>query len=280
MPNNPHSGVEPVGPQTLREIPGSGFTVRLVHYTAGYRQKRHSHDHHGISFLIAGGLREQVQQREETAVPFSLVIKPAGVIHTDWVGPQGARLLQIKFNADNRPWHESGIGGHCNWRWMHNGPGLREMVSLLAQLQPVSGVVATSIEDGVIDLLGELARTEKPARGPAPAWLRPIKEQLDDIPDGSLSVQRLAGLAGVHAVSLSRAFRRHYGVSVSQYHKLARFRRAVAALEGCDHSLSEVAHACGYTDHAHFCRDLRTLTGVSPGMIRRLISRVSFVQER
>lgn len=251
--------------------------MRLVHYAAGYRQRRHSHSHHGISFLIAGSLREQVRRREETAAPFSLVIKPAEVSHTDWVGPEGARLLQIKFDADNRLWHESGIGGHDNWRWMHNGPGLRQMTALLARLQPTYDA---SIEEAAIDLLAELTRAEEPGRGPAPAWLRPIKEQLDDAAEESPGVQWLADLAGVHAVSLSRAFRRHYGVSVAQYRKLARFRRAVAALTGSSRSLCEVAHACGYTDHAHFCRDLRTLAGVSPGAIRDLASRVSFVQEK
>ncbi|MCW8127463.1 helix-turn-helix domain-containing protein [Microbulbifer halophilus] len=254
--------------------------MRLVHYAAGYRQRRHSHSHHGISFLIAGSLREQVRRREETAAPFSLVIKPAEVSHTDWVGPEGARLLQIKFDADNRLWHESGIDGHDNWRWMHNGPGLRQMVALLARLQSTSGAPTTSIEEAVIDLLAELTRTEEPGRDAAPAWLRPIKEQLDDAAEESLCVQRLAELAGVHAVSLSRAFRRHNGVSVAQYRKLARFRRAIAALTGSSHNLCEVAHACGYTDHSHFCRDLRTLAGVSPGAIRDLASRVSFVQEK
>lgn len=270
---------ESTGFQILREIPGNGFAVRLVHYAAGYRQKRHSHDHHGVSFLIAGSLREQVGRHEETATPFSLVIKPAGVLHTDWVGPEGARLLQIKFDTNNRPWCESGIGGHNRWCWMHNAPGLREMVGLLARVQPSYGASAAYIEEEVIDLLAEVTGAENSPSSPAPDWLRRVKEQLDDAPDEPHSTQRLAEQAGVHAVSLARAFRRHYRLSVTQYRKLARFRLAVAALATPGHSLSEVAHACGYSDHAHFCRDLRTFAGVTPGTIRVLVSRVSFVQE-
>lgn len=132
----------------------------------------------------------------------------------------------------------------------------------------------------MIDLLAELTRAEETGRRLVPAWLRPIKEQLDDAAEAPLSVQRLADFAGVHAVSLSRAFRRHYRVSVGQYRKLVRFRRAITALTGSNHNLCEVAHACGYTDHAHFCRDLRALAGVSPGVIRDLAFRVSSVQDR
>lgn len=267
-------------PCVRREFASGDLAVRLVDYPAGYRQARHSHDHHGVSFLIAGFLRESVGRREEAAEPFSLVVKPAGVAHADVTGPAGARLLQIVFETDSRLWRESDIGTRRGWRWMHHAPGLPEMVDLVARLPSGAGAPVAIVEDGVLELLARVAGSAEPRRGEIPAWLRRVKQRLDEDSDGFPRVRRLAEQAGVHPVSLARAFRRHYGMSVTHCRKLARFRRAVTVLAASGHNLSRVAHACGYADHAHFCRDLRGLAGVSPRVIRRLLtSRVSSVQE-
>ncbi|WP_346838814.1 AraC family transcriptional regulator [Microbulbifer sp. SAOS-129_SWC] len=267
------------GPQILREISGNGFALQLAQYPAGHRQKWHSHNHHGISFLISGGIRERVQRSEEDATPYSLVIKPAGVSHCDWIGPTGARLVQIKFTADCQLWPASCIDVDKNWRWLHKGPALREMLSLLALLLSNSSAPDSIAEEETVNLLAGVTGMEAVARGPAPRWLRWIKQQLDDTARLSLSVRQLADRAGVHPVYLARAFRRHYGTSITQYRKRARFCLAAATLSHSGSNLCEIAHACGYTDHAHFCRDLRTLTGSRPGSIRALLSRVSSVQE-
>lgn len=267
-------------PQILRGISGNGFTVRLAQYPAGHRQKWHSHNHHGISFLISGGMRECVQRSEEDATPFSLVIKPAEVSHCDRVGPKGARLVQVTFEENCQLWPESCTDAHKNWRWLHKGPALREMVSLLALLLSNSSVPNTIAEEEIVNLLAGVTDVEAVAQGPAPLWLRSIKQQLDETPQILLSVRQLADQAGVHAVYLSRAFRRYYGTSITQYRKRARFCLAAAALSSPDNNLCEIAHACGYTDHAHFCRDLRTLTGSKPSSIRDLLYRVSSVQEK
>lgn len=277
---DPPSPDKLVGPRTLRELSGNGFTVRLARYPAGHRQEWHSHNHHGISFLISGGMRERVQRSEENAAPFSLVIKPADVSHCDWVGPEGAQLVQVKFEADCQLWPESCIDAHKSWRWMHKGPALREMISLLTLLLSNSSAPNTIAEEEIVNLLAGVTDIETVARGPAPTWLRSIKQQLDEIPQVLLNVRQLADQAGVHAVYLSRAFRRYYGTSITQYRKRARFCLAAATLSRSGNNLSEIAHACGYTDHAHFCRDLRTLTGSRPNSIRDLLNRVSSVQEK
>ncbi|WP_193166369.1 helix-turn-helix domain-containing protein [Microbulbifer hainanensis] len=269
-----------LGPRILRKISGNGFSVQLAEYPAGHRQKWHSHNHHGISFLISGGIRERVRRSEESAVPFSLVIKPAEVSHCDWVGPRGARLVQVKFEEDCQLWPDSSIDAPQDWRWLHKGPALREMVSLLALLLSNSSIANTVAEEEIVNLLTGVTDIEAAAPGPAPTWLHAIKQQLDDTPQALLSVRQLADQAGVHAVYLSRAFRRYYGTSITQYRKRARFCLAAATLSGSGNNLCEIAHACGYTDHAHFCRDLRALTGSRPSSIRDLLYRVSSVQEK
>jgi len=274
----PHPADKPPRPQILREISGNGFSVQLTQYPADQRQNWHSHNHHGISYLISGGIRERVQKSEENAEPFSLVIKPAKMSHCDWVGPEGAQLVQVKFEENCQLWPDSSNRAPQNWRWLHKGPALREMLNLLALLLSTPNTPDNTAEEAIVNLLAQVVDTEIAAPVQPPSWLRLIKQQLEESPQTSLSVRRLADQAGVHAVYLSRVFRRFYGLSITQYRKRARFCLAAATLCSSDSNLCEIAHACGYADHAHFCRDLRSLTGSRPGSIRDLLHQVLSVQ--
>ncbi|HEX2013451.1 MAG TPA: AraC family transcriptional regulator, partial [Roseateles sp.] len=91
----------------------------------------------------------------------------------------------------------------------------------------------------------------------APAWLRRCMERLlDEGADGPLRLGELAAEAGVHPVSLARAFRRQYGLSPGQLQRRAQLNRAAALLR---RGLSPAAAAldCGFADQSHFTRAFR-----------------------
>ena len=242
------------------------FCVREVEYCPGMRQATHAHPYMGVSLVLAGGFRERVARAEEIGTALSVVVKPVGVEHADEVSAHGARTLQITFDpaAISAPQAEPVLQ---TWRWLHGGGGTigAEMLEVLRDAR--AGKSASHVEDRIIDALGAAALDE-PARGTAPLWLRRVRERLED--DPSAGVAHLAGEAGVHAVSLSRAFRRHYGMSVSDHRRRVRLRRAAAQLAGDGERLSRVAHAAGYADHAHLCRDFRRLAGMAPSQFREL----------
>lgn len=251
-------------PRLLRQLEVGGFRVDDVLYPPHYRQPRHAHQVPGISLVLAGQLREGVGRVEEDAQPLSIVVKPARVIHTDEIGPAGARLLQIAVR-DDRSWQRLPMG---RWRWLHTGTGLRRMLRILRDLQDDTA----GVEDGVLELLAELGEPDPPDRRPPPFWLRLAREVLDDFAADQLSVRQLADQVGVHPVSLTRAFRRHYRLSVSAYRRHVRLRQAAGAMGR--RNLSCVAQEAGYADHAHLCRDMRALTGLTPSEYRRLTNRV------
>ncbi|MEX0894096.1 MAG: AraC family transcriptional regulator, partial [Gemmatimonadota bacterium] len=109
------------------------------------------------------------------------------------------------------------------------------------------------------------------ADGGAPGWLRRVREELDDRPTETVRVRDVAVDAGVHPVSLARAFRRHFGVSITTYRKRQRLQRAAHAAAGSAAPLGRIAHASGYADQAHFCREFRRAAGITPSGFRRLV---------
>jgi len=254
-------------PEVRREFVGQGFRVREVTYRPGLHQTAHAHEYDGITLVLAGGIRETVGRLDEVATCLSVVVKPAGVVHADRVGPRGARALQILLDLD-RPFARED-GGLGSWRWSHAGAGTRALFSLHRCL---AGPEVTGLEDRILEVLGGLAVEQGPIRRDPPAWLRGAREALDDGSE-TRSVRELAAQVGVHPVSLARAFRRHYGIPISAYRRRKRIRRAAWAIERTDRDLTGIAHASGFADHPHMCREIRQTTGLTPGELRELARR-------
>ncbi|TDF37505.1 AraC family transcriptional regulator [Alteromonadaceae bacterium M269] len=64
--------------------------------------------------------------------------------------------------------------------------------------------------------------------------------------------------------TVSRGFKRAFGVTVTQYRATVRARGALLKLRKENVSLSELAYAWGFSDQPHFTRAIRALTGQTP----------------
>ncbi|HUF69881.1 MAG TPA: helix-turn-helix domain-containing protein [Longimicrobiales bacterium] len=222
----------------------------------------------GVTLIVAGSILESAQSRQEFGAALSVVVKPAGVEHADEVGPRGASTLQITFDAGAARELLDGGRGLERWRWLHADRVVASMLSVLRLARRREIPSEADMEDRALDAIAALATDEPPLRG-VPAWLRRVREALDD-GAGRTSVRDLAREAGVHEVSLSRAFRRCFGCTTTEYRRRVRLRRAAAEIEtGCG-QLSRIAHAAGFADHAHMCRDFGGTTGVTPSVYRDL----------
>ncbi len=243
--------------------PAGPFLLTLRRYPAHERQSTHAHDAAQVTILLRGGVREVVEGREEFGTPLCVAVKPPGVRHSDEFGPSGARTLQIAFSAPlARAWEDS-LG---RWRWIPGGDAVRAMLALAVHLDRGAGLDAA--EDLAWEALGAIGGGRPESRAPS-AVLRRVRERLDDDAAGA-TVRTLARDSGLHPASLTRAFRRCFGVSVVSYRTAQRFRRAAAAIAFGGSDLTRVAHEHGYSDQAHLCRDFRRRAGVTPSDYARL----------
>lgn len=240
------------------------FQVREIAYPPGFRQSRHSHPSDGVTLLLSGAIRESARWGEEVGTALSVVAKPAGVVHADEVGPHGARTVQVVFR-------DASLEGLTGWRWLHARPAAAAMLAIVRALRTADGVSEAALENRVIDVLASLP-DDLPLPGHPPRWLRLVREMVDDAGGHeTVFVRDLARATGVHPVSLSRAFRRHYGCTVTEYRRRQRLRRAAASIAAASAGLSRIAHESGYADHPHMTREFRRATGISPSRFRALI---------
>jgi AraC-like DNA-binding protein len=85
----------------------------------------------------------------------------------------------------------------------------------------------------------------------------------------ALRIQDVCVAFDMHERTLQRLFARHVGVSPKWVIGRYRMHEAAMRLEGGQQdSLTELAHALGYFDQAHFTRDFKCLTGETPSYYR------------
>ncbi|MET0725218.1 MAG: helix-turn-helix domain-containing protein [Leifsonia sp.] len=110
-------------------------------------------------------------------------------------------------------------------------------------------------------------------------WELPHYDDIDDFLDELADVGLLAddtvvtaAVIGagetVSARSVQRHFSRVIGLSPQQVHQVARAREAVARLQSGE-AIADVAYALGYADQAHMTRDVKRLTGFTPGQTKQ-----------
>lgn len=98
--------------------------------------------------------------------------------------------------------------------------------------------------------------------------------------EGALSVAALAEELSVSTRTLETRFRHEIGVSPKNAARILRFHHAARLLEREDAGLTWIAHECGYTDHAHFAKDVRAMVGCTPTELRSSLRACGFLQAR
>jgi AraC-like DNA-binding protein len=79
-----------------------------------------------------------------------------------------------------------------------------------------------------------------------------------------ISTQELATMAGLSVSQFERRFSESLGVSPRQYVLRIRIESAARRLASTEQTVSEIAIACGFHDHAHFSKSFRRLMHLSP----------------
>lgn len=86
---------------------------------------------------------------------------------------------------------------------------------------------------------------------------------------GEIATEELANMAGLSVSHFERRFRLAFGSSPRQYLIRIRIEHAVEMLRATDHTITDIAGACGFYDHAHFSRSFHRVMNLSPSEYRR-----------
>lgn len=83
--------------------------------------------------------------------------------------------------------------------------------------------------------------------------------------NGILAIAGLPGLVNLSERHFEQLFKDHVGLSAKNYASIVRFNNILnLLLMNWDKSLTELAHLYNYYDQAHFIKDFKKMTGLSP----------------
>lgn len=250
-------------PSIEAEFRTTPFTLRRTRYPAGIVQPPHWHERPQVTLMLQGSIKETVEQNTRKGHPLSVVFKPAGTLHVDHYGERGALLLQIELNTAE-PFTQN-----IPWDWFHAGVHLQPFLSL-ARLFGTGHCSDSKLIEATMNVLHSFrpaaARTTS-----VPQWLQRIRNVVLAAPSrGMIRVEHLAAQTGIHPVYLTRQFRRHFGETIRGCISRLRVQSAAQFIADSNRKFADIACDLGYADQAHFCREFRNYTGISPGELRHL----------
>ena len=98
--------------------------------------------------------------------------------------------------------------------------------------------------------------------------LRAVLRRIEDDLSGPLRLSDLADLVEMSPFHFSRVFKAEFGETPARYVLRRRTERAVDMIRTSHAPLAEIAFRAGFSSQSHMTRQVKALTGLTPGAIR------------
>lgn len=244
------------------------YRARIVRHTFD----PHTHEAFGLGAIEAGVERFRYRGAEYLAPADSLVLMNPDELHTGRAETDGGwRYRMVYLDADvvervsgERGWHFGEAVGH-------DAPRARRVAALLARLWDATEPLA--FDSLLHTLLAELrVHARVPRSAPAEGALRfaPVIDYLRAHLDRRLTLDELAGVAGLSPFHFLRRFKAQYHATPQQMLMALRLFEAKRRLAAGEPA-AQVAAATGLADQAHLTRAFARRYGVTPARYQRQV---------
>ena len=213
---------------------------------------RHRHAESYIALVLSGGYEEAGDRGRVHVRAGDLVMHGAYEAHLNRYDPDGAEVLNLAL-----PW------------WFEPGTA----VTRVTDPDAVVRVAERDPQEAATMALSLMEPVRPDGMIRAVDWPYELATALQSEPN-----MRLGDWGRQHCLAgetISRGFRKVFGVSPSAYRAQHRARRAWRMIVREHNSLCEIATQAGFCDQAHMTRDVRAITGKAPGEWRRHVKWIS-----
>ncbi len=256
----------------INRVEAGGFVLTEAAYPPASSLPRHAHELACMTLVLKGSCTETVGRRPRECTPYSILIKPAGEVHSNRYGRGGAQCLIIEV----KPERLESISSFTDalGRVEHARGGLLPALAarLYKEFRIKDSASKLAVEGLVLEMLAGVACHGPRALSPRPPhWLLEAREICDEHFTSQISLTNVAKSVGIHPAHLARTFRRHYRCTVGEYVRRLRLDYAVRELARTDKTVAEIATEVGFYDQSHFNHTFKLQTGMAPNEFRAAV---------
>lgn len=251
------------GSPRFRDRSVGPFDVTDVWFPAGAVLDSHWHDRPVVALTLKGTIESRLAGRALLGRKDDLWTEPVGEVHSNTVGPGGARVLVIQPDpSEDRILEACGhlLDGIHHFR---SGAVTHMARSVLPTLGEGSELDDLMIEGIVLQVLSSGARRLLPTARPESRLDRAI-ELIHDSFLERLTVSVVAERVGLDPSYLARAFKARTGVTVGARIRALRLEWAAERLRMDEDPIGLIALRARFADQSHLTREFRRHLGQTP----------------
>ena len=256
-----------------REIDADGLWLSLTGYQPSSRQPLHTHSNPTFFLQLSGDHCDETANGQRIQPSLTINFHQTTVPHRSEVGPAGMWGINLEISDRWLRTHQLQERDLGNLRILEDAH-TRCLLAQFAAQTFGSPHDRPDLDLLVLELIEPFAATRPPSERNPPKWLVQVRDRILEQFPIKVPLTELADAAFVHPVYLCRAFRKHFGQSISEFVGELRMSEACRLLlAGQD--AGSAALECGFVDQFHFSRALSKVVGINPRALKRVAALTS-----
>lgn len=256
-----------------------GAALLRAHFVQ-HRYDRHAHDEYSIGMTESGSQSFECRGVRHVTRPGSVMFFNPGEAHDGRATDAGGFVYRIIYlpvaamhDLAGEAAHRAAAEPLFTVPMAFDPDAARDVA---AAWDALAGADALAQDEALGALLFRvLGRYAAPAIGRGddapPATLQRARDLIADRFADAVDLAALAREAGLSRFHLSRAFRRRFGMSPSEFRRLRRLEHARTLLARGGRP-ADAAAAAGFADQAHLTRAFKRAYGITPARFRRAVA--------
>jgi AraC family transcriptional regulator len=231
-----------------------GVTVTETEYSGPVSEDWHCHEANHATLILDGGNCEQRSTCDIQAVPGRILTYPSGLRHRNRYTKFPSKNINIEVHDEFMKSHALTLPDTFKRNVVP------EILNIYDECLHPTRQSAETVHALVICLLSN----NNAKLNAAPPWLRTVCDMINDQWNENVSLSQLASATGTHPVTISKAFRKFHGITLGEFSRQIKVKRAMEIARTTHMPLVQVGLACGFFDQSHFIRAFKAVTGRSP----------------
>jgi AraC family transcriptional regulator len=234
-------------------------------YHSVRRLQPHAHGYAAFCLVLSGSYEERFRSARFSAVPSTLLFRPAGEVHEDLIQSAEVLCFIAEVSADRIA---DAVGGRLTApAVVRNGAATATAFRLRQEIAQPDDLTPFAVDALMCELV--VASARQSGRRADSRLVKRATTLLDERFRESISLRDVAAALETPAAHLASQFRSVCGCSVGDYVRRRRVECAAAMLVSSDAPLVDVALAAGFAHQSHLCRVFKRALGVTPAAYRR-----------